>query len=89
VPVESSAVKDGSGTRTRWFGKTGRWTKFGGLSLPGGVSRPRGSVGATWAPLALNFLSRVGGARGGPHASGFGFYFGTEEFEMCRILLNL
>ena len=35
--------------------------KFGGLSLPGGVGRPRGSAGATWAPLALNFLSRVGG----------------------------
>ena len=44
-----------------------RWEELGMTAkadsepLEGGVGRPRGSAGATWAPLALNFLSRVGG----------------------------
>ena len=40
-------------------------------------------------PSGSQFSLTGWGARGGPHASGFGFYFGTEEFEMCQILLNL
>ena len=40
-------------------------------------------------PSGSQFSLTGWGARGGPHASGFGFYFGTEEFEMCQILLNV
>ena len=58
-------------------------TKFERLSLPRGVGRPH------LGPSGSQFSLTGQGARGGPHASGFGFYFGAEEFEICRILLNL
>ena len=62
--------------------------KFERLSLPGGVGRPKGSAGPTWAPLALNFLSRFRGHEVAP-CRWFWIYFAAEEFDICQILLDL
>ena len=55
--------------------------KFERLLLPGGVGRPRGSAGPTWAPLALSFLSRVGGHVVDPIQVVLGFILGLKSLK--------
>ena len=55
--------------------------KIGGLALPGGVGRPRGSAGPTWAPLALNFVSRVRGHEVAPMQVVLGFILGLRSLK--------
>ena len=58
--------------------------KIGGLALPGGVGRPRGSAGPTWAPLALIFLSHVGGHVVAPMQVVLGFIFGLRSLKCVK-----
>ena len=55
--------------------------KFEVLQLPGGVGRPRGSAGPTWAPLALSFLSRVRGHEVAPMQVVLGFIVGLRSLK--------
>ena len=53
--------------------------KFEVLQLPGGVGRPKGSAGPTWAPLALIFLSLVGGHEVAPMQVVLDFILGLRS----------
>ena len=69
-------------------GKQGDGRNLEGCLCQVGSADP-GVRPAPLGPLWLSIFSHGLGARGGLHASGFGVNFGTGEFEMCRILLNL
>ena len=53
--------------------------KFEALQMPGGVGRPRGSAGPTWAPLALKFVLRVRGHEVAPMQVVLGFILGLRS----------
>ena len=53
--------------------------KFEALQLAGGVGRPRGSAGPTWAPLAHSFLSRVRGHEVAPMQVVLDFILGLRS----------
>ena len=55
--------------------------KIGGLALLGGVGRPRGLAGPTWAPLALIFLSQVGEHEVVPMQVVLGFILGLRSLK--------
>jgi len=56
----------------KWSADTARWGR-----PTQGFGRPH--LGPSGSQICLTDQE----ARGGPHASGFGFYFRVEEFDMC------